>query len=73
MESLKGDQSVSSTGAVWLRARGMMSGSLNGSPCDKGENGEGRGRIAKAPPPEAFQLMLMYRFCCNVRTRDRVD
>ena len=23
-------------------------------------NGEGRGRIAKAPPPEAFQLTLMY-------------
>lgn len=24
-------------------------------------NGEGRGRMAKAPPPEAFQLMLRYR------------
>lgn len=47
-----------------------MSGSLNGRPCDKGANGEGRGRIAKAPPPEAFQLMLMYLFRCNVRGRE---
>lgn len=47
-----------------------MSGNLNGRPCDKGANGEGRGRIAKAPPPEAFQLMLMYLFCCNVRGRE---
>lgn len=58
-ESLNGDQSVSSTGAEWLRARGMRSGSLEGKPRGRGSNGEGSGRIAKAPPPEAFQLMLM--------------
>ena len=70
IESLNGDQSVSRTGALWLRARGMISGSLNGVPWVEDVNGEGRGRIAKAPPPEAFQLMLMYLFWCNVRRRD---
>ena len=59
MESLCGDQSVSKTVAVWLRAKGITSGNLYGMPWMVW-NGEGRGRIAKAPPPEAFQLTLMY-------------
>ena len=54
-----GDQSVSSTGAVWLRARGIMSGSLYGIP-GAPVTGEGAGRMANAPPPEAFQFTLMY-------------
>ena len=64
MESLCGDQSVSKTAAVWLRAKGMTSGSLYGMPIVW--NGEGRGRIAKAPPPEAFQLTLMYCYSSRV-------
>ena len=59
IESECGDQSVSSTGAVWLRASGMTSGSFAGNP-GAPEKGEGAGRMANAPPPEAFQLMLMY-------------
>jgi len=50
---------VSSTGAVWLRASGMTSGSFAGNP-GAPEKGDGAGRMANAPPPEAFQLMLMY-------------
>lgn len=46
------------------RARGMRSGSLEGNPNGSGWKGEGRGRMANAPPPEAFQLTLMYR--CDV-------
>jgi hypothetical protein len=38
-----------------------MSGSLYGNPA-VALNGEGSGRMAKAPPPEAFQLILMYLF-----------
>ena len=57
--SLNGDQSVSRTGAEWERARGMRSGSLYGKPWGRGSKGEGRGRMANAPPPDAFQLTLM--------------
>lgn len=57
--SLKGDQSVSRTGPAWPRARGMRSGSLEERPCSA--KGVGRGRMAKAPPPDAFQLREMYR------------
>jgi len=48
MESLWRDQSVSRTAAVWLRAKGRASGSLYGK-LGIGLNGEGKGRIAKAP------------------------
>ena len=59
MVSLWGDQSVSSTGAEWLRAKGSWSGSLWGKPLMPWK-GEGKGRMAKAPPPEAFQFTLRY-------------
>lgn len=51
-----GDQSVSNTGAVCPRARGMTSGSFEGRPW--GSKGDGSGKMAKAPPPDAFQLRL---------------
>src|SRR6266404_5713188 len=54
-----GDQSVSRTGAVWLRASGTMSGSFQGIPAFP-VKGDGAGRTANAPPPDEFQLMLMY-------------
>lgn len=59
MESLKGDHAVSRTVAEWLRANGRISGSLHGKFVEIGRNGLGRGKIAKAPPPEAFQFKLM--------------
>lgn len=40
----------------------MVSGSLWGNP-DIAWNGDGKGRMANAPPPDAFQLTLMY--CYN--------
>lgn len=58
-ESLCGFQSVSRTGAVWERHRGRESGSLEGMGEEVEEKGEGRGRMPKAPPPPAFQLMEM--------------
>lgn len=64
MESLWGDQSVSRTGAVWLLANGITSGSLYGRLYGNALNGDGKGRMAKAPPPDAFQLTLMY-FCSD--------
>lgn len=64
--SLKGDQSVSRTGPEWPRARGMRSGSLEERPCSA--KGVGRGRMANAPPPDAFQLREMYR-CGRVSAR----
>ena len=59
MESLKGDQAVSRTVPEWLRANGMISGSLDGKVPETGWNGLARGKIANAPPPEAFQFKLM--------------
>jgi hypothetical protein len=53
---------VSSTGAVWHRAKGITSGSLYGRLQGNGWNGEGKGRMANAPPPDAFQLTLIYRY-----------
>ena len=50
---------MSRTAAVWLRARGIMSGTLKGMLL-VALNGEGAGKMAKAPPPEAFQLTLIY-------------
>ena len=57
--SLAGDQAVSSTAAVCVRARGMMSGSFDGKSCALGPKGDGSGSTAKAPPPDADQLILM--------------
>jgi len=59
MESLNGDHAVSRTVAEWLRANGTMSGSLDGKFPEMGRNGLGRGKIANAPPPEAFQFRLI--------------
>ena len=59
MESLKGDHAVSKTVPEWLRAKGMISGSLDGKVPEIGRNGLGRGKIANAPPPEAFQFKLI--------------
>ena len=53
---------MSSTGAVWHRAKGITSGSLYGRLQGNGWNGEGKGRMANAPPPDAFQLTLIYRY-----------
>ena len=50
---------MSSTGAVWLRASGMMSGNFEGIP-GAPEKGDGAGRMANAPPPDEFQFTLMY-------------
>jgi hypothetical protein len=74
IESLWGDQSVSSTGAVWDRAKGITSGSLYGRLQGNGWNGDGKGRMANAPPPDAFQLTLIYRYSARSDTlchRDR--
>lgn len=49
---------------MWLRANGMMSGILDGNPVGRGAKGEGKGKIPNAPPPDAFQLILMY-FCAR--------
>jgi hypothetical protein len=40
----------------------MISGSFEGMLYGSGLNGEGKGRIAKAPPPLAFQLIEIYRY-----------
>jgi hypothetical protein len=59
MESLKGDHAVSRTVPEWLLANGMISGSLDGKFPETGRNALGRGKIANAPPPEAFQFKLI--------------
>lgn len=59
MESLKGDHAVSRTVPEWLRANGTISGSLDGKAPEIWRNGFGRGKIANAPPPEAFQFKLI--------------
>ncbi|KAJ3508244.1 hypothetical protein NMY22_g16674 [Coprinellus aureogranulatus] len=62
MASLCGDQSVSRTVAVCPRASGKRNrGSLWGNP-GLAWKGDGRGKMAKAPPPDEFQLTLIY--CC---------
>ena len=43
---------------LFLSPDGRKLGSFEGSLW--GSNGEGKGRMANAPPPDAFQLTLMY-------------
>jgi hypothetical protein len=57
-ESLKGDQSVSRTAAVWPRKRGSWSGARPRSLM---------GMTAKAPPPLASQLTEMYSGLALIR------
>lgn len=54
--------SVEDGGGITSR-EGDDVGDLKGKLCERGENGEnGEWRMENAPPPEAFQLTLMY-FC----------